>query len=234
MYPHRIRLRGPWECEPIQRSGPGEVPPARRVVLPGRWVEGGLAGFAGRVLFRRRFGYPGCIDEHERVWITIGGVEAVAEISLNGISVGRATAEDGPFEADVTELLHPRNELTVVVEGGVDGGLWGEVALEVRCRAFLRGVQIEPVVGALQIVGTVVGPVGLQLELYAVLGRRTADYAPVSATPEGTPFQMTAEIPGDASEDGPVALKLDLVNGASVWYTFEQVCAPPDGERPQS
>src|SRR5262249_6937687 len=144
------------------------------------------------------------------------------------------TAEGGAFEAEVTSLLLPRNELIVVVEGGVDGGLWGEVALEVRCRAFLRGICVEPTAGALQIRGTVVGPVGEQLELYAVLGRRTAGYATVAATPEGKPFTLDAEIPADADEDGTVALKLDLVNGASVWYTFEQVCALPNAGRPQS
>jgi hypothetical protein len=234
MYPHRIRLRGPWECEALERRGPGELPPPRRVTLPGRWAEGGLVGFAGRVRFNRRFGYPGRIDEHERVWITADGVTASAELSLNGTPVGRFRAEDGAFEAEITSLLRPRNELVVVVEGGIDGGLWGEVALEVRCRAFLRDIHVEPVAGALQIRGTVVGPVGEQLELYAVLGRRTAGYATVAATPEGTPFHLDAEVPVDADEDGAVALKLDLVNGASVWYTFEQVCALPDAGRQQS
>src|SRR5438128_996759 len=80
MYPHHIRLRGPWECEPLIRavrrpdgavqtlSGP--VPPARRVRMPCHWLTGDLADFTGRVRFRRRFGYPGQIDAHARVWPT--------------------------------------------------------------------------------------------------------------------------------------------------------------------
>src|SRR5687767_15758269 len=41
MYPHRIRLRGPWECEPLARRGPAEgpLPPPRRLSLPCRRSE---------------------------------------------------------------------------------------------------------------------------------------------------------------------------------------------------
>jgi hypothetical protein len=195
------------------------------MTLPCRWAEGGLADFAGRVRFTRRFGYPGRIDEHERVWLTAGGVDAAATLRLNGTPIGAFSAADTPFEAEVTALLRPRNELAVEVEGGPGGGLWGEVALEVRCRAFLRDVRVEPVAGSLQITGTVVGPSDGPLELYAVLGRFTADYAAVTPTPEGTPFRLTAEVPADAGE--PLPLKVDLVSGASVWYTFERLCDPP-------
>jgi beta-galactosidase/beta-glucuronidase len=136
MYPHRIRLRGPWECEPLARLGAddrAEPPPARRMTMPCRWGEAGLADFAGRVRFRRRFGYPGRIDSHERVWLTFAGIEAVAEVRLNDHFLGRREGKDGPFEFEVTPLLQARNELIVDVEAASDrGGLWGEVALEVR------------------------------------------------------------------------------------------------------
>ena len=72
-YPHRIRLRGPWECEPLERGRPARPPP-RRMTLPCRWADGGLKDFSGRVRFRRRFGYPGQIDAYERVWLTVAGV----------------------------------------------------------------------------------------------------------------------------------------------------------------
>jgi beta-mannosidase len=143
MYPHRIRLRGPWECEPLARmlvrpdggvetlSGP--LPAACRMTMPCRWNEGGLGDFAGRVRFRRRFGYPGRIDAHERVWLTFAGVDAVAEAHLNGHSLGRHQVVNRPFEFEVTALLQARNELIVDVEApSGNGGLWGEVALEVR------------------------------------------------------------------------------------------------------
>ena len=51
MYPHRIRLRGPWECEPLARAEGADMPlpPPCRMTMPCRWSAGGLAEFAGRV-----------------------------------------------------------------------------------------------------------------------------------------------------------------------------------------
>src|SRR6202008_3044703 len=81
VYPHRIRLRGPWQCEPV--GGPAPF----RMTLPCRWAEGGLGDFTGRVRFRRRFGYPGQIDDYERVWLTFTGAESVVTVTLNGNSL---------------------------------------------------------------------------------------------------------------------------------------------------
>lgn len=142
MYPHRIRLRGPWECQPLARfvigaDGRNEtvttnLPAPLRMIMPCRWSEGGLNAFSGRVRFRRHFGYPGRIDEHERVWLTFAGVDRAAEIWLNGQFLGR---QEGvrPFEFEVTKLLGNRNDLRVEVEGEAEtGGLCGEVAMEIR------------------------------------------------------------------------------------------------------
>src|SRR5947209_8112469 len=125
MYPHRIRLRGPWECEPLERRPPeaSAVPPMLfRVTMPCRWAEAGLADFPGRVRFRRRFGYPGRIDAHERVWLTFAGVADRAEVWLNGVRLGDHQGP-GAFVFEVTSLLSERNELVVEVEGGADGGV---------------------------------------------------------------------------------------------------------------
>ncbi len=218
----------------MTRSGPGEVPSPLRMTLPCRWADGGLTRFAGRARFTRRFGYPGRIDDYERVWLTAAGVEAIADLRLNDTAIGSFSARDGAFEADVTTLLRPRNHLAIEVEGGPEGGLWGEVALEVRCVAFLRGVRVERAPGALQITGSVVGPEERQLELYAVLGRHAADYATVTPLPAGTPFRLAADLSGAASGAEPLVLKVELVNGASVWYTFEHVCAPAAAETPRT
>ncbi len=141
MYPHRIRLRGPWECEPLARfvttpekqkkTVTSDLPAPCRVTMPCRWSDGGLKDFAGRVRFRRHFGYPGRIDENERVWLTFAGVEGAAEIWLNCQFLGRQE-ETRPFEFDVTKLLGDRNELQVEVQGSETGGIYGEVALEIR------------------------------------------------------------------------------------------------------
>jgi beta-galactosidase/beta-glucuronidase len=142
MVPHRIRLRGPWECEPLARavsSPDGQVewrteslPEAGRIALPCPWAESALADFAGRVRFRRRFGYPGRIDADERVWLTFADVSGQAVIRLNGQLLGRHDGGD-PFEFEVTALLATRNELVIEIETQtVPAGLWGQVALEIR------------------------------------------------------------------------------------------------------
>src|SRR5580704_13969401 len=108
MYPHRIRLRGPWDCEPLAWSPAAEglvLPRSLRMTIPCRWADGGLAGFSGRVRFRRRFGYPGQIDPHERVWLTCAGVADSAEVSLNGTLLGRPVGDPGSFEYEITPLL---------------------------------------------------------------------------------------------------------------------------------
>jgi beta-galactosidase/beta-glucuronidase len=142
MYPHRIRLRGPWECEPLARIGIAaggqkeitttDLPAPRKMTIPCRWHEGGLKDFAGRVRFRRNFGYPGRIDENERVWLTFAGIEGAAEVWLNGKFLGRQEDAQRPFEFEITRLLRDRNDLCVEVEGPETGGISGEVALEIR------------------------------------------------------------------------------------------------------
>ena len=99
MYPHRIRLRGPWTAEPLFRlmgnneRSTADLPSAFRMVMPGRWKDGGLLEFCGGVRFTRHFGYPGRIDDYERVWLTFAGLEGNAAVSLNEESLG--FIEDG-------------------------------------------------------------------------------------------------------------------------------------------
>jgi hypothetical protein len=265
MYPHRIRLRGPWECEPLARLGDdAPPPPPLRMTMPCHWNEGGLAGFAGRARFRRRFGYPGRIDAHERVWLTFAEVAGAAEVRLNGAFLGSREPDGLPFEFEVTALLRQRNELVVDVESATErGGLSGEVALEVRCSAFLRGVRVEPAGCDLHVRGEVVGTAEGLLELYVVLNRSTVAYEPTAASPEGHPFHLVAagvlnaspggeprrvgaahrslgglrppyEDPNErTAAGGPEQfIKVDLVNGATVWYTFVQGLAPSPAREP--
>jgi hypothetical protein len=219
MYPHRIRLRGPWECEPLVPSG-GGTPLPRRVTLPCRWAEAGLPYYARRVRCRRRFGYPGRIDTYERVWLTVAGVGGVAAVWLNGADLGR---HEGPwrFEFEVTSLLQARNEL--ILEADVpadDGGPWGDVALEVRCTAYLRAVRVwvtEDGRPDLHAAGEVVGSAERPLDLYVIRGGATVAYVTVEATPEGRPFHLIAE----GVSDEPVDVRVELVNGATLWYAWQ-------------
>src|ERR1019366_10304805 len=135
MYPYRIRLRGPWECEPD-----GQL--ARRVTMPCGWAEAGLSGFRGVVRFTRKFGYPGRIDDGEHVWLTCDGCVNCSELLLNGQRLAQGCPET--FAFDITPILGPRNRLDIWIQGIDDdvAGLRGEVALEIRRDAYLAELQV--------------------------------------------------------------------------------------------
>jgi hypothetical protein len=240
--------------------------------MPASYAEIGLGEFAGGVRFRRRFGYPSRIDPHEIVWLTFTGVEGRASILLNGQPLATAAESGEPLEFPITSLLRPRNELIVDIEAsGAQSGLWGEVALEVRCTAYLRSVDVEWADDCLTVHGEVVGFAEGPLELYALVDGRTVVYSPVTAGPEGQPFRFVSEPiaatgqplsngpstqgkppspaggrglgggvvvlprgdgypspqpPPPTGEGGPEGaanpheIRVDLVSGAVVWYTW--------------
>jgi hypothetical protein len=201
------------------------------MTMPCRWGQAGLPDFTGRVRFRRRFGYPGCIDEQERVWLTFAGISDDADIRLNDQFLGRAEDSSGCVELEVTRLLRARNELVVDIEGTAEqGGLWGEVALEVRCTAWLRKLErtlrLRGEQAELRVSGQVVGVAERPLELYIVLDRSVVAYQTITATSQGQPFDIVVPAQAErctgatAESDKPV-VKIELVNGACVWYTSE-------------
>ncbi len=145
---HVIRLRGPWELEPVARfGGCGELPAGGRTRVPGDWGE--LLGddFAGRVRYTRRFNRPTNLEPDERVWLVVAAVDHQARLALNGqpfaeLSTGAAAARD-----DITPLLRLHNVLEIEVtlpaetyhdrtargdRAGKPGGLVGEVRLEIE------------------------------------------------------------------------------------------------------
>ena len=83
-----------------------------------------VATAGGRIVHRRKFGRPRTLDPGERVRLVFDHVPGPATISLNGQPIGTTS---GPFSADITELIRPRNE---VVVDAADGPL-AEVRLEI-------------------------------------------------------------------------------------------------------
>jgi len=241
MYPHRIRLRGPWECQPLVRFVPDAdghaeslaqpLPPKCRMTMPCRWGEGGLREFAGRARFTRHFGVPRQIDSYEQVWLTLGGVEAVADLWLNDAFLGHCRGSSGPYAIDVTSQLRDRNLLTIEVESkGTTGGLWGEIALEIRRTAYLDKVSLwaEYAQDAVRLhaAGEVAGSSQEQLEVYVILDRSTVAYALVE--PGGTAFHLVSEPLASAElrvthdHTRIHQVHVELIGGASVWYVVEQ------------
>ncbi|MCI0705753.1 MAG: hypothetical protein L0241_32225 [Planctomycetia bacterium] len=97
---HRINLGPPWEVTPV----------------------------AGGVKHARKFGWPRTLDANERLWLVCEQVPGAAEVSLNDSPLGKISAA-GPFAAEITVLLQPRNEVVFSVTS--DEPL-GAVSLEVR------------------------------------------------------------------------------------------------------
>jgi hypothetical protein len=184
--------------------------------LPCRWRDCGLDDFIGTARFTRRFGYPGRIDDYERVWLTFTGVTGNAKACLNGSDLGIITDSS---EFEVTPLLQERNQLQVDIEGtGSDAGLHGEVALEVRRTAFLRNVRAS-MMGVLEVSGEVAGYSDAPLEIYAVLDRKNVAYTTVEA---GKEFRLKGSPVGLEDSTHPThVVRIDLVQGASIWYRQE-------------
>jgi len=199
---------------------------ARQVTIPASWDALGLVESQGRVRFSRRFGYPGQIDGDERVWLTLAGLAGPCAVWLNGTLLAETASASPWLEWDATALLRPRNELRLEMPIGPSGEQpWTEIALEVRCLAFLRGVEVEaiPLAGGmeLEVRGAVVGAAERPLDLYVILDRYQAGYDRVKPRPEGQPFVLRCrELPPPGLAVRPVRVQIDLVNGATVWYTL--------------
>jgi hypothetical protein len=193
------------------------------MIMPCRWQAGDLNEFAGRVCFRRRFGYPGRIDSSERVWLTLDGFSGLTTIRLNGVFLEHSPIAEGRSEVPITELLQERNELVLEQDArtGQDNP-WGEVALEVRCTAYLRRVRawfgpadLKP---AIQVAGEVVGSAERPLDLYVLVNGATGHYSTVKPSSEGAAFQVLLEDLASADEQ---AIRVELVNGGVLWYVAE-------------
>lgn len=134
--PHTIRLRGPWEYQPLTCATlladggvqmlDRDLPAGGTLELPADW--GAILGddFRGLVRFTRRFAQPTGLDKNSRVWLVIEEVDWLGTVALNGAALGMvrfsaAPATDGvsdlacPARFDITALLQPRNELTIDV-----------------------------------------------------------------------------------------------------------------------
>ena len=216
MYPHHIRLRGPWQWERLA-SDPSMPATRGSVKMPCLWRELGLEGFNGLVRFRRRFGYPGRLDGDERLWLTCFGVANPSALAVNGTEL--AHERTGSFEFDITPLLGMRNEL--VFDASVSAAtvaLWDDVILEVRSTAFLRNVNVRPLGDDLEITGEVVGEAQRPLELYVLVNRRHSAYAQIAPRAEGQRFSLLTPLAPTAAL--PVSVQIDLVDAATVWYTM--------------
>lgn len=166
-YPHAIRLRGPWQLEPLCRyltaaggsvvESREDLPPPCRTTVPSDWGDVLGREFRGRVRYRRTFQSPPPLDPHERVWLVVEGVDAQGSVTLNGHLLGEIPGYALGRSFEVTTLLSTSNQLAVEVDlpqknagSGplrpgrelLPGGPIGDVRLEIRSQWFLGDLAI--------------------------------------------------------------------------------------------
>lgn len=101
---HSIRLRGPWQCQPLasaEIAADGsviwtdtEVPPPGVIELPGDWSAALGAHFRGLARLTRRFGLPTGLSRSSRVWLTMDEVAGTAAVALNAHPLGSTADGD--------------------------------------------------------------------------------------------------------------------------------------------
>jgi hypothetical protein len=218
MYPHRIRLRGPWELFRISESGES-AKSAERINLPS---SEDLAPF-GPIRMRRRFGLPRTIDDNEHVWLTFKKMPNDARVSLNGHFLEMGPGAD--WELEVTALLRERNELCVELAGSGRAKLWEEAALEIRGEWHLRNVSMRVRSTAngkhLEARGQVVGAGQKLLDLYLLCDRSTVAFANLESALEGREFVIVSQV---LKADEPMVhdARVELVYGSVVYHEVEE------------
>ncbi len=195
MYPHRIRLRGPWQC-----VSDGKVP--FRTTVPCDLTVAGSANLP--VLLTRKFGYPGKPDPHECIWLTLSTLEGSARLRLNGALLGETHNE--PFEANVTASSPAQCAGNPGASGSGWGSRTGDPRRRIPSKRESRSLSRQAV--GYRDRG---GRLGGTLELYILVDRKHAFYQTVRA---GETFAAHLE------EDGK-AIKVELVNVSTVWYVVE-------------
>ena len=155
--PYIIRLRGPWQLEPLERyirrnDGVWErstenLPAAARDKMPADWSAIFGRDLRGRVRYRRSFQMPTGLDEGQRVLLAVEPPRSCGTVTLGGEQLGIVRAGDPPGRYDITDRLRESNFLEIVVEHPplddaafsnddnatrLPGGLASEVRLEIE------------------------------------------------------------------------------------------------------
>ncbi len=119
------KLMGEW-----QFRGPSGT--KKTVKLPHTWnnldgQDGGNDYWRGSCLYEKNFPKP-VFTQDERVYLEFQGVNASAEVQLNGVKVAEHDGGYSTFRADVTEVLKDENVLKVKVDNSVNNRVYPQKA----------------------------------------------------------------------------------------------------------
>ncbi|MBE6610487.1 MAG: glycoside hydrolase family 2 protein [Ruminococcaceae bacterium] len=102
------------------------------VNIPHTWnaidgQDGGNDYFRGTCVYEKSFSAP-AVESDKRVYLEFNGVNASAEVELNGKAVMTHHGGYSTFRADVTDLLQSENRLTVSVDNSVNDKIYPQKA----------------------------------------------------------------------------------------------------------
>jgi (4-O-methyl)-D-glucuronate---lignin esterase len=111
--PEPMDVGGPWHVSfPPGRGAPPSIDLDRPVSLS-RHADPGVSHFAGTATYRTQF-EAAMLHDDERAFLDLGRVETIADVRLNGKSVGRLWM--APYRVDVTDTLRAgANDLEIDV-----------------------------------------------------------------------------------------------------------------------
>lgn len=160
----QLSLNGQWsiikgstsDAAPITADG-YDFDGSEPILVPGNIWEA-FPGYIGSVWYGREF--DGFLEtkENERVYLRFEAVQYKCDVYLNGTKLGSHTGSEIPFEFDVTDVIKQgrKNFLSVCVTNGKGmlsvfantetagfwdcGGIWQEVSLNVRPKAYISDV----------------------------------------------------------------------------------------------
>src|SRR5262245_34061314 len=158
--PHIIRLRGPWECEPLWRWQPAangswrenrdELPASRTLFASESWRD--LLGddFCGCVKLLRRFHRPTGIETGFKIWISIPRMQWPLCVFLNHQPLGEVaeptrgeTEELPPARFDIANLLAPQNVLSLILTFPADSSALAGQPNDQGPSLLIEQVQLE-------------------------------------------------------------------------------------------
>ena len=90
--------------------------------------DGGNDYRRGTCLYEKEFDIPSFDRNTQRVYLEFQGVNASADVELNGKAVTRHDGGYSTFRSDVTELLQEANNLSVSVDNGVNDRIYPQKA----------------------------------------------------------------------------------------------------------
>jgi hypothetical protein len=214
MYPHRIRLRGPWEASYVVN---GEWI-SQRVNLPSTWEQ--LQAATGPVTLTRSFGRPRVIDADESVWLAWDDLAAACDIYVNEEWLHSLAGSERGGVRQFAYALQDRNTLKVqFAQAGAANRPLGEFALEIRGPVYLEEVRLESTAKGRVVTGWVSGVQRRKLDLYLLANGRTVSHVITHAAPAGVAFRLPCpEADGSSRNQDFPPIRVELVEGATCWW----------------